>query len=162
MFGWSRKLWIFSYLMNWVMNLSFIILALSISFKPTIRPVLIYCARYTLPNLPSPNIFIILKLFFDKTPGLFTWGAIYFLWTFLIKEGTEISVLNLDGFSVLVVEYVSFKLFFVPSEFLAWKFEYVFVLLDLLLKISLLFTLFNFFSCSFSSSSFWPATWLPR
>lgn len=53
-FGWSKKLCILSYRMNWTSRLSCIIFFLSITFKATIIPVYIYLylIAFTWPNGP--------------------------------------------------------------------------------------------------------------
>lgn len=45
MLGCSKNFCILSYLMNWVMKLSLMILFFSTTFKPTINPVSIYLAK---------------------------------------------------------------------------------------------------------------------
>lgn len=61
MLGWLRNIWILTYLMSWsVISYSWSSF-FSITFKAQMNPVCFYLTRYTLPYLPLPSYFNLVK-----------------------------------------------------------------------------------------------------
>ena len=91
----------------------------STTFRPTIKPVFISLAKYTLPNLPSPSFLMNLKLYFPIPIFSFVWPFCFkgvFDW-FLKKEGKVFYDLWVARASLeLDVEEVSFKAFGFPPD----------------------------------------------
>ena len=114
-FGWSKKLWILSYLTNWTRKLSRTILFFSITFSPTIIPVHISRAKNTLPNLPYPNLLIILKQSLESPSFDFLNFGGDLVWL-LRKDGKVLSDLYVTSPSVLVVDDVSLRMFALPPD----------------------------------------------
>lgn len=116
MFGWSRKLCILSSRMNWTKRLSLMIPFLSIDFSATIMPVYISLARNTLPNLPSPSRFIILKFSLHSCPRFS--GSFAFSGDFVWLRKNEGSAFSLR---CVVIYGLSLELLFPPPEVLPLK-----------------------------------------
>jgi hypothetical protein len=115
--GWLRKLWIFSYLINCPIKLSFIILFFYTTFKPTIKPLKIYLAKNTFPNFPCPSCLSILKFYRHN----FSLEILFELEGFtmlLRKDGNFLLEWFFINPSVLFVDEESFKVF---SIFFLWN-----------------------------------------
>jgi len=61
MFGWLRNIWIFTSRMNWSVIYYSWSNFFSITLRAQINPVYFYLARYTLPYLPFPSYFNLVK-----------------------------------------------------------------------------------------------------
>lgn len=92
MLGWSKNVCIFIYLMNCTSRLSSIIFFLFIAFRATIIPVQISLAKKTLPNFPQPNLFKILKFYFEIADFYILLSLSGDLVWFLRKEGRVFSL----------------------------------------------------------------------
>ena len=88
------------------------------------KPEYIYRAKYTLPNLPSPNFFINLKFYLETPmPSLldFCFRVVFLPW-FLKNDGKVFSDLcSVKASFEFDVDEVSFSAFTLPPEFLAIK-----------------------------------------
>lgn len=115
--GWFRKLWIFSYRINWPIKLSLMILFFYTTFRPTIKPLKIYLAKNTFPNFPCPSCLRILKFCFDNLYVVMIFEFIGF-GRLLKNDGNLLIELFFLYYSVHFVDEESFKVFYI---FFLWN-----------------------------------------